>query len=217
MSTLQGTSPGLVYNPTTGTQNSNVSGVEQSLQDSPAPARPEVVDNNLVGSGRLSSNQDRSPANTNTAPTGEQVGQIAYQNDGQRYIVNVIRTATGSTLAVGTGEHAGHVFGNATEGEWGNRREGPWTPPAAQRTPVSETTSSASNTRPGSQTSPEGARTNEDCGANCQIFYSPAEVRTGQYWIKINVANKDRADMTQPTFSDGFESGNTVRWSVVGE
>ena len=74
------------------------------------------------------------------APTGEKVGEIAYQKDGQRFIVDVIRTTTGSMLAVGTGQNAGHVFGTAKEGKWGYaaKARGRRHPPIRPRRPLAD-------------------------------------------------------------------------------
>lgn len=63
---------------------------------------------------------------------GESVGvmeQALFQ--GSVYKLEIIKTPDGRTFAVGTGEHAGHVFGETKDGSFGWRREGPWTPPPA--------------------------------------------------------------------------------------
>ena len=122
----------------------------------------------------------------------EKVGELAYQNDGQRYIVNVIKTEDGRTLAVGTGEHAGHVFGDAKEGKWGYRREGPWTPPPARpQQPAggntgTPATNAASNT---------AGQSGSDCD-NCEIKFEPSRPLGGEYYIHISVANSDLQSMS---------------------
>lgn len=63
---------------------------------------------------------------------GESVGvmeEALFQ--GSVYKLEIIKTSDGRTFAVGTGEHAGHVFGETKDGSFGWRREGPWTPPPA--------------------------------------------------------------------------------------
>jgi hypothetical protein len=58
--------------------------------------------------------------------------------NGNSYDIEIIKTPDGRTLAVGTGENAAHVFGEAKEtsnklfGDF--RGEGPWTPPPAKTT-----------------------------------------------------------------------------------
>ncbi|MFT5488739.1 MAG: LysM repeat protein [Paracoccaceae bacterium] len=63
---------------------------------------------------------------------GESVGVMEEALfKGSVYKLEIIKTPDGRTFAVGTGEHAGHVFGETKDGSFGWRREGPWTPPPA--------------------------------------------------------------------------------------
>jgi LysM repeat protein len=67
-----------------------------------------------------------------TRPAGESIDVMEEALfKGSIYKLEIIKTPDGRTLAVGTGEHAGHVFGETKNGSFGWRREGPWTPPPA--------------------------------------------------------------------------------------
>lgn len=131
-------------------------------------------------------------------PEGTRAGTMKGLLNGKAYDIEVIKTPDGKILAVGTGENANHVFGEVKEtsnklfGDF--RREGPWTPPPPASTRQSSTTI-APNTAP--RTVPSLAQ------------HSNAQIRSG-------VANSDRDYMTQPIFTDGFESGNVSQWTTTG-
>ena len=115
---------------------------------------------------------------------------------GQAYRIEIIKTPDGKMLAVGTGEHAGHVFGEVKEttvkifGDW--RREGPWTPPAPAET--AKTPAAATPVAPRQTIS----------------SLSPEQISNAR--IRSQIANSDRDHMTQPIFTDGFESGDVSPW-----
>ena len=84
--------------------------------------------------GLASVTSSRTP--TTTWPKGTSAGKVETRVNGNSYDIEIIKTPNGRTLAVGTGENAAHVFGEAKEtsnklfGDF--RREGPWTPPPAK-------------------------------------------------------------------------------------
>lgn len=133
---------------------------------------------------------------------------------GTAYDVEIVQDKDGKLMALGTGENAGHVFGEVRKGSsllGGYRREGPWQAPAAasaERTPSTGTqTSSAGEGRSG------GSDPNCD---NCEFKVPPVRLEGGRFYFQVNsnIAQSDRADMAN-LFTDGFESGNTVQWSVI--
>lgn len=130
------------------------------------------------------------------APQGERQGFMDAGLRGQAYRIEIIKTPDGKMLAVGTGKHAGHVFGEVKEttvkifGDW--RREGPWTPPAPAET--AKTPAAATPVAPRQTIS----------------SLSPEQISNAR--IRSQIANSDRDHMTQPIFTDGFESGDVSPW-----
>ncbi len=131
-----------------------------------------------------------------TRPAGESAGFMTAGLQGTAYRIEIIKTPDGKTLAVGTGENAGHVFGEVKEtsnklfGDW--RREGPWSPPPA-KTAQSAATSVAT-----------------------PALRAAAPPQSANAQVRSQIANSDRDHMIQPVFLDGFESGNTSAWSSTG-
>jgi len=126
--------------------------------------------------------------------------------------VEIVQDADGKMMALGTGKNAGHVFGEVRKGTTkfgGYRREGPWQAPgaAASAAPTGTQTSGAGTERSGNDSS--------DCD-NCQVIIPPSKFESGRFYVQVNsnIAQSDQVDMAG-AFSDGFESGNTVEWSVI--
>ncbi len=87
-----------------------------------------------TGSATANSGGVRTPTVPRPArPAGESVTFLEQAPvNGQIFRIEIVRTPDGRTLAVGTGDAAGHVFGEAKQsrsGFW--RNEGRWTPPPA--------------------------------------------------------------------------------------
>lgn len=131
---------------------------------------------------------------TPARPEGTTAGKMTAVLNGEAFDIEVIKTPDGRTLAVGTGENAGHVFGEVKEtsnkllGDF--RREGPWTPPPAKTTDTATVTPTTQTPAPQLTPSPQAANT---------------EVRS-------QIANSDREHMLQTQFTDGFESGDVSPW-----
>jgi LysM repeat protein len=151
-------------------------------------------------------------------PEGDSVGfmeQATFQRS--IYRLEIIRTPNGRTLAVGTGEHAGHVFGETKEGSFGWRREGPWTPPPAPAPFIG-------NQRPAIIVSPgqpadNGGRVVTDLPGKiepgdtvkvAEIGGGPGAGVNDNIQIRIGIANSDRDFMNNPgtiTFDPAAASG----------
>lgn len=129
-----------------------------------------------------------------TRPKGTTAGNMKALLNGEAYDIEVIKTPDGKMLAVGTGENAGHVFGEVKEPSnklfGGFRREGPWTAPPAKTTDTATATPTTQTPAPQRTPSPQTANT---------------EVRS-------QIANSDREHMLQTQFTDGFESGDVSPW-----
>ena len=102
----------------------------------------EIAKNAPVAPDGLASvTSSRTP--TTTRPKGTSAVKVETRLNGTSYDIEIIKTPDGRTLAVGIGENAGHVFGEAKEtsnklfGDF--RREGPWTPPPAKTTAAAAT------------------------------------------------------------------------------
>lgn len=161
---------------------------------------------------------------TPTRPEGTSAGTMKGLLNGNAYDIEVIRTADGKILAVGTGENAGHVFGEVKEtsnklfGDW--RREGPWTPPPA-KTPAStqagqdqfnagdkiEVKIDTPNVEPSGNTADSG----DDVPPDPSITAGQNNLR-----VRSQIANSDRDYMTQKFFTDGFESRDQQAWTSTG-
>jgi hypothetical protein len=124
---------------------------------------------------------------------------------GSVYKLEIIQTPDGRTLAVGTGEHAGHVFGETKQGAFGWRREGPWTPPPAPAPFVG-------NQRPAIIVSPTptdippdrvvtdlpGKIEPGDKVTVLELGRTPPPGQNDNVQIRVQIANSDRNHMTQP-------------------
>ena len=140
------------------------------------------------------------PAPRSARPAGENVAfmeQAPFQ--GTIYRIEIIRTPDGKTLAVGTGDQAGHVFGEAKQGSFGWRREGPWAAPAAPTAAAAPAATVAADLVPrlNTRVTPTG-----EMAANLNI--------------RVEIADSDREHMSGPAFTDGFETGDVSRWSATG-
>jgi hypothetical protein len=123
----------------------------------------EIAKNAPVAPDGLASvTSSRTP--TTTRPKGTSAGKVETRLNGTSYDIEIIKTPDGRTLAVGTGENAGHVFGEAKEtsnklfGDF--RREGPWTPPPAKTTAAAATPEAQAPAPPSPSPSPSQAANN---------------------------------------------------------
>lgn len=188
--TLSGTTPpGTRSGTTTGTATANSGGVTTPVV--PRPARP----------------------------AGESVSFLEEALvQGSTYRIEIVRTPDGRTLAVGTGDQAGHVFGEAKEGGFGWRNEGPWTPPPAPAPIVS-------NERPAIIVAPDSVPSSppatlreavEQANASATSTASTSTVsiaplshqRAANMRIRLQIAGSDREQMTA-TANAAIDSPNS--------
>ena len=136
---------------------------------------------------------------------------------GSVYKLEIIQTPDGRTLAVGTGEHAGHVFGETKKGGFGWRREGPWTPPPApapfvgsQRPAIIVSPTQTDNPPDQVVTDLPGKIEPGDKVTVNEVGRTPPLFQNDNVQIRVQIANSDRNHMTQPgkiTFDPSAASG----------
>lgn len=118
-----------------------------------------------------------------TRPEGTSAGTMETRLNGSSYEIEIIKTPDGRTLAVGTGENAGHVFGEAKEtsnklfGDF--RREGPWTPPPAKTTATATATPGAQ--APAPRTTPPSQTANNRVRSQIAISDRDYLLKTGGF------------------------------------
>ena len=130
-----------------------------------------------------------------TRPEGTSAGTMKGLLNGNAYDIEVIKTPDGRILAVGTGENAGHVFGEVKEtsnklfGDF--RREGPWTPPPAKTTATA--TATPGTQAPAPRTTPPS--------------------QTANNRVRSQIANSDRDYLLK---TGGFAPGDALGWTSTG-
>ena len=118
--------------------------------------------------------------------------------NGNSYDIEIIKTPDGRTLAVGTGENAGYVFGKAKEtsnklfGDF--RREGPWTPPPAKTTAAAATPGTHAPAPPSPSPSP-----------------SPSQAANNR--VRSQTANSVRDYLLK---TGGFLPSDALGWTSTG-
>mgnify|MGYP003667531759 CR=1 FL=1 len=154
-----------------------------------------------------------------TRPAGESVSFLEEALvQGKTYRIEIVRTPDGRTLAVGTGDQAGHVFGEAKEGGFGWRNEGPWTPPPAPA-PIVGNERPAIIVAPDSVPSSPPATLREAVEQANAPATSPASTstvsiaplspqRAANMRIRLQIAGSDREQMTA-TANAAIDSPNS--------
>ena len=152
-------------------------------------------------------------------PAGESVSFLEEALvQGKTYRIEIVRTPDGRTLAVGTGDQAGHVFGEAKEGGFGWRNEGPWTPPPAPA-PIVGNERPAIIVAPDSVPSSPPATLREAVEQANAPATSPASTstvsiaplspqRAANLRIRLQIAGSDREQMTA-TANAAIDSPNS--------
>jgi hypothetical protein len=145
-----------------------------------------------------------SPPPRPAKPAGESIDVMEEALfKGSVYKLEIIKTPDGRTLAVGTGEHAGHVFGETKNGSFGWRREGPWTPPPAPAPFVG-------NNRPAIIVSP----TPTEIPPNRVVTDLPGKIEPGDK-VTVNEIGRDSrpgdGDSVRVTGNEGFDGDRDTR------